>query len=325
MSAVPFTDYPTIDAAKESLRKVSYQEEIQPIPKLDLDFEVNEKNKVKMRLAVGNNLLPMSRTAIRSLAKRTGISISVLREYGTDSDLVKSMMRHSLNKRSGELMICHDRDKVLNFYRPDSIRLNPMETFDICTGQSDLTRLERLSVDNSGKFEFCFLTDTAMNPPKRVGEASHAGLFVSSNGHVEVASYVLTLSCVNGLRTPRVSSKKIDSRDQLLERVTTAIVDKVAESKLLLELLTNRLDNFNIENPVGYVTNLFKRLKINNRTSQNLLTKASSLPVPCTAYDVVQMVTAMSNLTGRHVYQDVGFKVASSFEEPRCNSCGSVV
>jgi hypothetical protein len=179
-----------------------------------------------------------------------------------------------------------------------------------------------MSVDVSGGFEFCFVTKTSKSPPKRVGEPSHAGLYVNANGSIQVASYVLTLSCVNGMRSarqwPTIAAN--ENKQKLEENLIKLVDQKLVHSEQMLDTLM-QLDDKVVDDPVSYMSILMKKLGMKPRAINRLTPRLVALPKPCTGYDLVQFVTSEANSSGKLGYQDYGFHVANSFEIERCGSC----
>lgn len=325
----PYEKYPTIQEARRMISELKYSEAKVPIKDLHLSISSTEKGKIIIDLDLnGQGKLPLSKGAIKSLSRKVGVSPRTYKEFISDPSLTSAMLKHSLNKRNEDIIVSHTEDSVLDFYSEKTVRIPPTDVFDLLCSRKELDRLQKLNLAPSGAFEFNFLTAEAKTPPRHVGEASHAGLYVLSNGKLEVGSYVYTLVCTNGMRTPRRSPAVVDiqAKDKLTERLSQLVETKIQESRDLLSQLMHLDDNDHIiEEPISYMAALMSRLRLGSRVISRLSEKLITLPKPCTAYDLVQFVTSEVNSSGNERYQDFGYKVLSSFKSPRCSHCASVV
>lgn len=319
-----FEEYEDLSAGRAILDRIRVDEMTCNVSDLQfMAMAVDGKPKVFARVGDDKKMLPLSKTAIKSLKTKFNANFTGLGAFIDSSELVKEVIKHILNRTEKPATISFTDDQILDVYEPTKPRLTPKETYEICEANKDIKKIETLAVNPDGSFEFYFLTEEMSAPPTKVNEPSHSGLYVSSNGKVEVSPYVMTLSCTNGLRSPKFGGSLVTEKDDLQGKVVSLIEQGVEQSHQLLDRLIN-LEGTQINDLRAYAANYFRN-NLPIPTASKMMRNVDLLPADGTAYDLVQFVTQHSSRQEDRKFQDIGYRVLDSFKLNRCGSCSSVI
>ena len=317
-----YNDFQTVEQVREHLAGMNVKNHETLTAEMNIMIDTDESGKVDLVVAIDDNLLKLSKEGLKSLGRFAGVKKSVFTEYVDDLELTQQMIQHSLKKRSSKVVMRYDQTQVYDIYLADQPRLDPLELYDMLSARPEIERCERIST-NDGAFEFRFLTTENAAPPKRVGEPSHAGLFASLNGRVELAPYVCTLSCTNGMRSERRYPRKVVSMEDLQEKVSVMVEATILQSQTLLGQLM-RLDDITVKSGPAFLGRSAHDYGLPAKLRARLNDMYAELGDEPTAYDLVQYVTKQAHETNNDRFQDFGCYLTQSFvDENRCQKCGT--
>ena len=322
-----FDDLLTLDEGRRILESAACKGSIVGIP--DLRIEVNADCDFVMETP--NGFLPLSGTAAKNLGEIAGLKRTSFKDYLDNPGLIKSMIDHSLQKRRAETRLIFDNEEVLHLNDPKKEWINPLDVYDwtteIVDKSSRIQALKKNPTRGGGAFEMKFVRDVKKSPPSRVGEYSHSGIWVETNGSVTAAAYVYTLICTNGMIAQHSAPdkkrlKELGTQDgikmELREKVTAA--EGVLDQFLAL-------DAHEIENPEQVLYRLMQDIEAPTKQLVQVMDSIGELPAdhPVTEYDLVNLITGMSNDEGDERFQWYGGRAMTRLDTMRghrCNHCG---
>lgn len=291
----------------------------------DLAFQVTGK---EIKLRVGDEFLPLTPVAERNLKFYTGIDGVALAEYGGDAELVGRMIRHSLGKRDGDLnlRVTRQANRVFEFLAADWPWISPPEVFAATVDVIGASRIHGLAglVDWKGKMRMKFVTQMIKEPPKKKGDISHAGLWVSSNGNVEVGSYVHRQVCSNGAMADWEVTKAEGSRDSYVTNMRQNLARAMNDAENRLNEFIS-LDEHHETDVMGFFGALQRAGHLSERQLSDAVSTAASLVAQPTRYDVVNLITSLAHTVAANAdpekWEWSGGKAQKHYAAHQCGTC----
>lgn len=225
---------------------------------------------------------------------------------------------------------------ITNVMDADAVYHPPVKVFD-----TSVEAIQKYNYPLKGVMDFWsdeshsvfnFITDKADHPVNRVGELTHAGVGVFYNDSsypgaaigLDVASYLYTLVCTNGLVSPQrfnfaVQHTNGDFSSKLQDTVGKALS---FTNTFLHQFI--KLDEQQLTNPAEFLTRLVGDSGLGRRELPSLIELLAALPEKATAYDIVNLVTSYANELDprkRSRLQELGGHLTTAVHEHRCQSC----
>ena len=287
----------------------------------DLSFKVSGKD---VEVAYDGNFFKVGpKKVIAQIREETGVHFRALKEYQDDRELHPMLIKHSLERRKGkEVRIVHSGDTVLDFLPGAQAWMSPLDVFDntMTIIGKEVQAVESVRWDRKDRTSIRFVMNRAEQPPKRVDDLSHAGIWVRSNGALEVSAYVLRLVCTNGmLRDLEVVA------NTTMETMQASLLAKVHEAvgrseKMLKEFV--QLDDTVAPNPAPFLTALVRQNNGTGRQLRELMEGLPSLPVNATNFDLVNYVTSLEHSRDDDAFSWLGAAASHSLSHDRaCSQC----
>lgn len=188
-------------------------------------------------------------------------------------------------------------------------------------------------VDTDKFFEVNFVTQLNGSPKTKVGDYTHAGVYVKkkdvkSDTHsfdLDLGAFLYRLQCTNGMVSPQNFSFNVGKTNGDFKQVLAESTMK-AVSYAATEFMSKfvELDEKKVENPAQFLNQLSEEHKIGSRDLPDLIAKLASLPENATAYDIVNMVTNHANELNpraRQRFQLFGGIAVEALSNHRCRTC----
>lgn len=284
----------------------------------DLDVTIDSKNQFKVDTDDGHRALAPG--VVTEFSKMTGLNKKAFKDYIENHPLCDSMIKHSLNKRERNVRLVYDKAEILHIDDPTSGWVDPLFIYDDVASIVDPdSRVHSITKDRKGSIVMRFLKNVSKEPPKKVGDYSYCGIWLSSNGSVSISPFIYTLSCTNGLQTAWMNPRR--SKINWRAGIKTAIKEQVQRADKVLDEFIE-LDSHKVSNPEKVIMKLAKELGIPARQITAILGEVSNLQ-NITQYDLVNAVTRISNDTGDMAFQRLGGKILTALHDSRCDHCGA--
>lgn len=293
------------------------------IPVSKLDARVDGRGQVL--LMVEDQQMPLASSDARTnLSWYLGVNTKSFTDYVDDPDLTKRMVQHSLSKRKDKkVVIVSNKEGIQTIYDEAYPWLAPVDTLvqsidaigDSFQGVESIRALP-------ARVDFRLVTKMVATPPRLIDDVSHAGVWVRSNGAVEVGSYVLRLACTNGaLRAyERIGAK---SKDAILAAIPLRIQAAYQDSRDMLMEFVGREDH-PAENPTAMINQLVRNAGQGSKRLQVLIDAMPTLPDRPTQYDVINMITAQAHNDGlSDAFEWMGGQSIREFMASSCTHCGT--
>lgn len=321
-----FDEFMSLAQVRGSFEDLGYSDKVVELKKLDVDVVKQESGSLTLVLGNEGVGLPVGRSAESSLKALTGLSPRMYSDYVEDPDLVRRMINHSLHKRQDvTLRLQTARGMVLAVHDSVAPAITPTDILNRFQQLDPECRFDAFHFNERNmQLEWGLMTRRSQEPPKRVGEASHAGIHVTCNGYVQVAPYVVTLVCTNGMlgehRYPASAKTNEDLSLKFDEILSNAILES---TKMLNQLIES--DSIHVQNVGGYLAHIGQQAGLNQRMTAELVRRSVTLRENSTAYDVTQLITATANELEQPALKRFGWQIQQSFSEHRCSHCASVI
>jgi hypothetical protein len=287
-------------------------------------FSVKHKDDSKQyTVRVGDSeLKSICKSSVSELGKILHANLSLLSSI-TDDALSERVFKHYVDRSGvGEVVLSYDRDGVRGVYPESAKYLDPLSCYDLLRESLGAASpgISYVLCDGkrNGAVEFMGLTDVAMNPPRKVGDRSHAGINLRLNGGGFVEPAVYTLRCTNGL---------ICSQPSHVEEVTqTTIHEAVGRAQTYLSRFI-ALDEQPVSAPPAMVSRIARELNLSDRVTRGIQDAVSTRLQGdnVSAYELLNVVTNLGVGTGETRYARLGDLFIEPLEAARCDQCGAEV
>lgn len=316
----------TVDEAAEKLRSLSFWTEDVEVGDVKVEtVQDPENDKVDVFLGHGERNLPVADAS--GVASCLGLSGTAVREYIDNAPLLKSMISHSLKKRSDETVrLMGTQDAILSVRKPEGPNLTPPQAFEMARQTLNPLHVERITTLGT-QVEVRLVTDYAEHPPSDVNDLSHAGVMFSMNGAVKVAGFSVRLICTNG--QSRVFEKhsygdiEDPVEDSMRDIFEAAHADAVSLTRNFVKLAETPL-----EAPEQITVRLGRRAGLPARFVTEATEAMPSLPPDASQYDLMNLLTRMARdvRNNTSLIQSLGELTNALAKANRsCSHCGTVL
>lgn len=290
----------------------------------ELSFGIMDDGSVGVK--VDKSTLSLSKNASTQISNLTGVNRRNLSEYMENRELVSSMIKHSLSKRSGEIQIMYNKDGIYNVSSGLTEHIHPLQVFDVAaeTIGPDKFKVDTVSFDK-GRVGFKFVTAFNKNPNRRVGDYTHGGIFIESNGYVSVSPYLLRLVCTNGMVRNSVYPDMAKDIQTVKSYVSNTVSNMIEQSQKDLDIFVS-LDDHTVDNPYAMFVRASREIGLSDRFARRISEVLPSMEKhgeSYTYYDMLNLVSSLANSTGNNRYQAIAGNFMDSFRYCRCENCGS--
>ncbi len=313
------------EEGEAKLDDIDFRTEQIELKDLNLVVSPSDSDVLEVFFHVGGceeGLMKASSRAVKELNDLLGANIRLLGSIADKPKLMGEVFDHFKKRKESMagLTILRDRDGVRGVTDDPSKYISPQRVFEVTrdTLGDDGVGLSNVAYNRShGELEFFALTSEIGEPPRRVGEVSHAGINLRVNGGASVEPAVYTLVCANGLiRETGISRDCIFCEDDIKEGVSKA-------RELLNEFIG--LDEVPVLNPSASVARMASEMQLSDRSARRIQDTVSTRLQggDMTAYDVVNAVTALAHGQTTTRFSRIGELMMAPLQASRCDSCGA--
>lgn len=256
-----------------------------------------------------------SAAAHKDLRDTCGINPFTIAEYGDDTELLRSLVNHSLNKRKDkQIRMIHSNGKLVEILGGDVQWNKPLDVFDAVVKQSNnrITGVESIRRQKL-KSIMRFSTDATVAPPREVGDITHTGIWVSTNGTMETGAFLFRLACRNGVlfNHQNVGRSMISENIQHLAQHINeqlAFASQAGEHFVSLATKPER-------RPTRFITGLAHGLGIGDRHTRALVEGLPELGDRPTRYDLINMITSRFHQKQDEKFAWIGGSACQTYQE----------
>ena len=317
----------TVDQGREAVRSLSFGE----VQKDATDLRLSVSQQGELRLTLEDfGPLAFTQEAETELRQMTHMDKRFLQEFVDDRDLQERVVGHILGRFSGRpLRIVHTPRAVVGVKPADESYVSPMDLYNLVAENSQLHQVRSVQFTPRGLFEMRMLLEQHFEPARKVGDISHAGLRVKMNGRPEVAAYIYTLRCTNGMIGEDSYPAQVETGRpiQMHEAVARLVQEQVQLANALCQRLVQS-DETTVANPQVTLIRLARERGVGDRLTRRLIERIPSLEEPVSQYDLTSLITSEANGLGfqdRERLQRFGHAVTMAVPDARCSHCGSTL
>lgn len=281
----------SLDAGREIISRVPFSSHRVKVQNIQAVYEGG-----RLGMVVDDQVFAaQSKPVLKEICSTLGIDIDALAEYRDSSNLVHSMIRHSLDRRATkEITVVTSGDQVHEVLPENRGWCDPIQVFDMIA-EAGKNRIIGLDAqygirEDETKRTFRFVTDQTAAPLKQVDDVSHAGIYVSTNGQLTTGAFCYRLACTNGMLRSRdviTHQRIIDRKDDLRVLVERQLDDAF---KMVNEFVGQH--GVSEDDPVNFLSGLTRGNRVNDRNSRLLTDSLNELPSTPSRYDLINLITS---------------------------------
>ena len=275
----------------------------------------------------------LQQKVLSSFRKSTGISKDILKQLQGNDELSVQVVRHILSKQEENMAITTSHNTVIDVEKGAGVFLDPLTIFDY-VAQSDINikGVSGINIQDKG-VRMNFVTETALDRPRKVGELSHAGFVVDINGSISIHPYVYTLICTNGMIGSR-HGKEIRTNLPTMEEARHWLDQAIIEIQPQAEHFLNHyveLDNQLVDQPGIVISAIGREHGLADRHVRNMQERIPALLAEApdnvaSMYDIIGLMTNYAQSRGRDSQLVLESVAGTTSEEyaahvhcPQCN------
>jgi len=179
------------------------------------------------------------------------------------------------------------------------------------------------------------VTAVNSNPLKDVNDISHVGVSMLFNPRgYNMSAFIYRLVCKNGMISPRALMSRFSNglaESEVLKSLRQITIDTIEISKNVFMPIFIKTAETEVKDPHAFISNLARYFKLPGGELKEILDNVSALKAPITAYDIINLITAMGseiipdNLRKGLKLQTFGGFISNSFIEKRCPACKNML
>lgn len=306
----------TLASAKKTIEDQEFVDEVFDVGKLPVSI-VNRR----LILDTSRGTRGFSSSATSQLKWFTGINSRTFGEYLDSPAITSGMINHCLAKRSGkQVRVSYDKTGIISIGKSEGI-IPITKLLDVVGNEfPEIEHVEAINRINRGYMEVRFVSNVAQSPAKRVGDATHTGVWVTTNGFVSTTPYIVRLVCTNGmLRTTPLDKYESGHEIPVFIKNFRRCLDSAKE--LCSDFMST--DDKPVADPHKLLINICRHFGISPRNQYKILALLPTLPDNPTGYDLVNLVTSV----GRSVnsLRWAAPRMLNSFKDQCCSHCGTKI
>ncbi|OVE80178.1 hypothetical protein BVY01_00700 [bacterium I07] len=293
----------------------------------ELQLQFNDKNNPLIQLE--NQHFSFNEEAFEAFCKIVGLPpVDIIKKLSTDENLRSQVIQFFLSQESDKrLSIDYSKERgevysVEEYYRKS---LNPLEILDYCILGLPKGKMVE-SINLNGSFEIRFVTTVSCSPKRRVGDLTHAGVFVSTTYKtIEIGEYAYRLECQNGLIGEVRRTKRRVCGEKEARLVLASVKDAI---KTVFEDVKNYFlpafmdsDEVELKNPAQFVHQWARANRLAHNVETDLLDLVPTLPEDPTYYDTINLLTGYGSDNKDISLLKLGGKMVKEATKHSCSHC----